>query len=298
MVHAVVAGSEPYEVSIAIKKLDKKAWDKIKKDCSSSIDSLIDLLGGRLSDGVMHRLTDKQSGCFPSARQIEMECDCPDWSSCCKHIAAVMYAIGSRLDSEPELLFLLRGVDKEELISQAVSKENLASELAVDSSDLVDEDLGAMFGIELDASPPGQVAEVKVASKRSKVKTNSQTKSSRPKVAAKKVAAKKVVVTKKKPVGKETANKVINKSTTKKKTAAAATSPRKKVGAKKKGVKEKRVKEKRVKEKVAVKKGEKKKDSNKQPARKKLVKSVSTTKPKKKEQAKNKPRTRKLSPKK
>ena len=126
----------PYEISISIKKLDKETWGNIKKDCSSSIDSLIDLLGGRLSDGVMQRLTDKKSGCFPSARQIEMDCSCPDWSMCCKHIAAVMYAIGSRLDSEPDLLFLLRGVNQEELISQAISKENLDSELAAGSSDI------------------------------------------------------------------------------------------------------------------------------------------------------------------
>ncbi len=121
-VDAVVAGSEPYEVTISINKLKKKTWENIKKDCSSAIDSLIDLLGGRLSDGVMQRLTEKKSGCFPAANQIEMECDCPDWSMCCKHIAAVMYAIGSRLDSEPELLFLLRGVSQEELITSSCFK--------------------------------------------------------------------------------------------------------------------------------------------------------------------------------
>ena len=152
-VKAIVAGSEPYSISISINKLNQKTWDNIKRDCSQSIDSLLDLLGGRLSDGVMQRLTDKKSGCFPVARQIEMYCDCPDWSACCKHLAAVMYGIGSRLDSEPELLFLLRGVNQEELISQAVSRENLAQELHAESGDLAGEDLGAIFGIELDSNP-------------------------------------------------------------------------------------------------------------------------------------------------
>ena len=157
-VDAVVAGSDPYEITISISKLNKETWDKIKKDCSSAIDSLIDLLGGRLSDGVMQRLTDKKSGCFPSAHEIEMDCSCPDWSTCCKHIAAVMYAIGSRLDSEPELLFLLRGVNQEELISQAISKENLDAELAAGSSDIDNEDLGSIFGIEMDLLPPVETA--------------------------------------------------------------------------------------------------------------------------------------------
>ncbi len=150
-VDAIVAGSEPYKVAIEINKLRNKTWDKIKQDCSSAIDSLIDLLGGRLSDGVMQRLTDRKSGCFPSDGEIEMGCSCPDWSFCCKHIAAVMYAIGSRLDSEPELLFLLRGVNQQELISQAISKENLDSELSAGPSDIDNGDLESIFGIEMDS---------------------------------------------------------------------------------------------------------------------------------------------------
>lgn len=237
LVNAVVAGSDPYEVSIKINKLGKKIWDSIKKDCSSSIDSLIDLLGGRLSDGVMHRLTDRKSGCFPSARQIEMDCSCPDWSSCCKHIAAVMYAIGSRLDSEPALLFLLRGVNQEELISQAVSKENLANELTAGagSSDLAGDELGAIFGIDLESS-----TEVNVAAKRSKTKTALRTNSRRA-ISAKPVSQKKPTV--------KTANKASKKSAkkvSKRKTAAAVASEKTKTVVKKKSVKKKKVAAKKV----------------------------------------------------
>ena len=202
---------------IFIKKLDKKTWNSIKKDCARSIDSLLDLLSGRLSDGVMQRLTDQQRGCFPAVRQIEMQCDCPDWSACCKHIAAVMYGIGSRLDSEPELLFLLRGVNQEELINQAVSKENLARELQAESGDLASEDLGAIFGIELDSNPeikastkrtsrnskPRSASRAmrtragKTAVKKSVTKKSSQKSSSRTKKSIKKKPAKKVVAKKK-----------------------------------------------------------------------------------------------------
>ena len=153
-VDAIVAGSEPYKVAIEINKLSKKTWNKIKQDCSSAIDSLIDLLGGRLSDGVMQRLTDKKSGCFPSAGRIEMGCSCPDWSLCCKHIAAVMYAVGNRLDTEPELLFLLRGVDQQELISHAISQDNLESELSAGPGDIDGGDLESIFGIEMDSLSP------------------------------------------------------------------------------------------------------------------------------------------------
>jgi len=212
-VNAVVAGSDPYKITISIDKLNKKVWNDIKKDCSSAIDSLIDLLGGRLSDGVMQRLTDEKSGCFPSGRQIEMDCSCPDWSRCCKHIAAVMYAIGSRLDSEPQLLFLLRGVDQQELISQAVSKDNLGRELAAGSSDLANEDLDSIFGIELDS-----LTESEAATARSKPNSVSRTPGRRRKVVAKKRTTRKKTA-KNRPAKKVTASrkKTAKKKVTKKK---------------------------------------------------------------------------------
>ena len=155
-IEAIVAGSEPYTVTIDITGLDGKRWKAIRSECSESIDSLLDLLSGKLSEGVMKRLTDQRSGLFPSPKEIKMSCSCPDYSSCCKHLAAVMYGIGARLDNEPELLFLLRGVDHQELVSQAIASGNLDRELVGGGSGgLESQDLGAIFGIELDGSAVG-----------------------------------------------------------------------------------------------------------------------------------------------
>lgn len=153
IIEAIVAGSETYKIKIEIDSLAKSTWKKIKQDCSASIESLLDLLAGRFSDGVMQRLTQKKDGLFPSPREIQMKCSCPDWSECCKHLAAVMYGVGARLDKQPELLFLLRDVDHQELVTQAVAEGNLDKELSgAGDSILVGEDLGAIFGIELDAT--------------------------------------------------------------------------------------------------------------------------------------------------
>ncbi len=152
-IEAIVAGSEPYTIKIEITELDAKRWKSIRSECSESIDSLLDLLSGKLSDGVMGRLTDQKTGLFPSPREIRMSCSCPDYSSCCKHLAAVMYGVGARLDSRPELLFLLRGVDHQELVSQAIAEGNLDRELsAVHNTGLGTQDLSALFGIELESS--------------------------------------------------------------------------------------------------------------------------------------------------
>lgn len=179
IIEAIVAGSETYQIKIEIDSLAKPTWKKIKQDCSASIDSLLDLLAGRFSDGVMQRLTQKKEGLFPSPREIKMQCSCPDWSDCCKHLAAVMYGVGARLDKQPELLFLLRDVDHQELVTQAVAEGNLDKELSgTEDGTLVGEDLGAIFGIELDATEP-------VASPKSKTpRKSAATRSTKSKSAA------------------------------------------------------------------------------------------------------------------
>lgn len=151
-IEAIVAGSETYKITISIDGLAKPTWKTIKQECSASIDSLLDLLAGRFSDGVMQRLTRQKEGLFPSPREIKMMCSCPDHSYCCKHLAAVMYGVGARLDKQPELLFVLRDVDHQELVSQAVAEGNLDRELSGGDDALVGQDLGAIFGIELDAA--------------------------------------------------------------------------------------------------------------------------------------------------
>ena len=69
----------------------------------------------------MERLCRQETGLFPAPAEIGFSCTCPDWASMCKHIAAVLYGVGSRLDQKPELFFVLRQVDQGELISSATS---------------------------------------------------------------------------------------------------------------------------------------------------------------------------------
>lgn len=117
-IQAKVSGSELYDVKIAIKPLPKPRWLAVTRTCAGRIGSLLELLQGRLSGDVMAVVTDRDTGLFPLPREIEMECSCPDWASMCKHVAAVMYGVGVRLDEKPELLFLLRGVDHAQLITE------------------------------------------------------------------------------------------------------------------------------------------------------------------------------------
>ncbi|HET6452161.1 MAG TPA: SWIM zinc finger family protein, partial [Spirochaetia bacterium] len=115
-ISARVQGSLLYSVLVGIDPLAPRQWKKIKERCTGRIGSMLDLLKGKLSDQVMRVVTDRKDGLFPAPREIRMQCSCPDQARMCKHIAAVLYGAGARLDVRPELLFLLRGVDPDELV--------------------------------------------------------------------------------------------------------------------------------------------------------------------------------------
>ena len=147
-IEAIVSGSELYNIVIRIKPLPAATWASIKNTCSGRIGSVLELLQGKLSDQVMAIVTDRRHGLFPQPGEITFDCSCPDWAGMCKHIAAVLYGVGSRLDSQPELLFLLRGVDAEELIAAEMALPDAEAVAAGDA--LADDQLGTIFGIDLE----------------------------------------------------------------------------------------------------------------------------------------------------
>jgi uncharacterized Zn finger protein len=168
-VTALVSGSNLYNVKVDIQPLEKTAWDTIRTHCVGKIGSLIELLQGQLSDEIMQTVTDRQHGLFPKPGEISYTCDCPDWAHMCKHVAAVMYGIGARLDKNPELLFLLRGVDHQDLLSAEAAVGAITGDGArrTRRRQLSTDDLSSVFGVELDAASETDV-EQSAAKKNSK----------------------------------------------------------------------------------------------------------------------------------
>jgi uncharacterized Zn finger protein len=145
---AMVAGSSLYKVKIGIKRLPVKTWDCIRGQCAGKIGSMIELLQGKLAANVMQIVTQKVTGLFPAPAEIDMDCSCPDYAGMCKHIAAVLYGVGSRLDQEPEVLFSLRQVDHFQLVAQAGDTASLAQGPS-DAATIAADQLGDIFGIDL-----------------------------------------------------------------------------------------------------------------------------------------------------
>lgn len=156
VIRSRVSGSDLYTVEIRIAPLEPSKWTNIREVCRGSIGSLIELLKGTFSKSVMTILCDQKNGLFPLPGEFTFSCSCPDWASMCKHVAATLYGVGSRLDSRPELLFLLRGVDQNELIGEVF--EAVSGQVAgTKAGDISESELSNVFGIEIDATDMNMV---------------------------------------------------------------------------------------------------------------------------------------------
>lgn len=168
-IQALVSGSDIYEVAVKVVPVSKARWKSICTDCAGAIDSLVELLQGKFSEGVMERICRQNTGLFPSPREIQLSCSCPDWADMCKHVAAVLYGIGARLDRQPELLFRLHQVDQAELIAKAGKSLPLAKHSPARSKVLGRGDLSEIFGLDMAKDigddtglPPARVVKPKI----------------------------------------------------------------------------------------------------------------------------------------
>ncbi len=151
-VEAIVSGTRNYTVKIIISTVTSELWKKLIRECSGKVNSLIELLQGKLSEHIMTIIAQPGGGLFPKSKEIEFTCSCPDYAYMCKHVAAALYGIGIRLDTSPELLFQLRQVDHAELINKVTDNIDLGS-VAMANQNVIDGDLSDIFGVEIAPTP-------------------------------------------------------------------------------------------------------------------------------------------------
>ncbi|MEA3301950.1 MAG: hypothetical protein U9Q75_01640 [Pseudomonadota bacterium] len=171
-IEAIVSGSQLYKIDINITPLSTNAWKNVRQQCAGEIGSMLELLQGRLSDNVMKIVTDQEKGLFPKPGEIKLACNCPDWAEMCKHVAAVLYGVGARLDHQPELLFLLRNVDQEELVSEELNMQTATAGKG-NRRRLAGTDLSSVFGVDIE-EPRKPVRKKTAVSKKAMTKTGSK----------------------------------------------------------------------------------------------------------------------------
>jgi uncharacterized Zn finger protein len=178
-IKARVSGSSIYRVSVSIAALAPTLWRSICADCAGGIDSLVELLQGRFSKGVMERICRQNGGLFPKPSEIRFSCTCPDGALMCKHVAAVLYGVGARLDETPELLFRLRAVDENDLVTLDMVLP--ISNRPLDTGKVLEtDDISALFGLDMaetgdaiqshDATPAAPEPEARTDQKRTSTK--------------------------------------------------------------------------------------------------------------------------------
>lgn len=175
LVEAIVCGTRDYTIKITIDAATPTLWARLIDECSGKISSLVELLQGKLSEHIMTIIAQANNGLFPKPKEIKFQCSCPDYAYMCKHIAAVLYGIGIRLDSSPELLFQLRQVDQADLIDKATENISLAT-ITTPHLDTIDGDLSNIFGVEISSEPKIAKKAIKKALKKT-IKTASTSKS-------------------------------------------------------------------------------------------------------------------------
>jgi uncharacterized Zn finger protein len=163
---ALVQGSDLYEQTILIEPLAAAKWKRLKDRCRGGVGSLIELLQGKISDEIMGVVTDPADGLFPSPKEIKFGCSCPDWATLCKHLAAILYGVGAKLDQQPELLFKLRGVDHSELIDESAVATAITGKTGSTRRRTLDAAaIGDVFGIELEAGTESTAPEASPSEK-------------------------------------------------------------------------------------------------------------------------------------
>jgi len=145
LVKGRVSGTSLYDVKVRVAPIPKARWKAICNDTAGAIDSMVELLKGQFPKITMERLCQQETGLFPTPAEMKFHCSCPDSASMCKHVAAVLYGVGARLDERPELLFALRNVNQVELITNATQHMTRTTSGKV----LESEDLSELFGIDI-----------------------------------------------------------------------------------------------------------------------------------------------------
>ncbi len=141
----------PYIVEVHIDPVDEDKMQTLIDQCTKKIENLEQLVNGTFPEE-LKELFISQNGLFPNPREISFSCSCPDWAVLCKHVAAVLYGIGSRFDQDPLLFFELRGIDVNRFIDTTIENriESMLENVDKPSSRIIEsDDYADLFGLKL-----------------------------------------------------------------------------------------------------------------------------------------------------
>lgn len=157
-VSAVVQGSRarPYRVRVGTTAFGKAEWAQVEGELAGNAWYLARLLAGEMPEDIEEVFSRLDLSLFPSsARDLSMDCSCPDWGVPCKHLAATFYLLAESFDEDPFRILAWRGRTREDLLANlnAASGGATAADAAESPDIPLEELLGSFF--ELQGELPG-----------------------------------------------------------------------------------------------------------------------------------------------
>ncbi len=105
-------------VRLGMTTFSDDVWDRVIRMVAGSISYSAHLLNGDVPRDVEDLFRSAGVGLFPERRaEVDAECDCPEWSAACNHVAAVLVLLGDQMDEDPFLLLRLRGRAHEQVMA-------------------------------------------------------------------------------------------------------------------------------------------------------------------------------------
>lgn len=151
-VQAQVWGSYgvPYTVTVTVTALSSVVWDRVVEALAAEAATVAKLLAGEMPAGIEEIFARGGGSLFPAGtHEVKTSCNCPDSSFLCKHGVAVHHVVAQNLDTQPFILFTLRGRTPEQIT--AALRQRWAS--AVDGSDTHAAEAAPPEPAELDHAP-------------------------------------------------------------------------------------------------------------------------------------------------
>jgi len=179
-VYSTVKGSDNnfYNVIISIDKINSKQYKHILKKCENSISNIESLMTGQFPDELQDLLSNNEYGLFPKVEEINYSCECKDFEQnnhVCKNIAATLYGIGNKLDEDPTIFFILRGINLEEFSLMVLKHERDYIWKNINENTkrrVYDNDVEKLFGISPQINEDFETINVLDGNKTCKEKTN------------------------------------------------------------------------------------------------------------------------------
>jgi uncharacterized Zn finger protein len=119
-VTAQVQGSRarPYRIRIGIPAFGKSEWAQVERILAENAWYTAKLLSGEMPDDIEEVFTGLGLSLFPAtARELSLDCSCPDHAVPCKHLAAVFYLLAESFDDDPFTILGWRGREREDLLA-------------------------------------------------------------------------------------------------------------------------------------------------------------------------------------